>query len=709
VSIVWPESALDQALTELALAVGLAVRTGLTSSPPAKLAELDTWIPRRAERLGFQALATECSYAEVPRVLAQLGPALVRVTRGQERMYLAVVSSNARRVQLLTPALKRTGVPLSVVLQLLTAAIEDAPARSIDHWLSSVGIGSRQRRRAGTELLKLQLAERRLDGFWLLRPDSGSSFVRQLRHEGVLRRGLWALALSLGHVLVALYGWLLLGKSALGGAADPGWISAWVLTTSSALLFQIAALWLGGRVLNEAAVLLKQRLLCGALRLALDRIRECGSGRLLAMVSESEALENAGLAGSFAGALALLQLLGAAVALAFGTGGWLHVLLLFIWSGVVALLARRNFRARAIWTSERLGLAHGFVENVVGNRSRIAQQPRPRWHLLEDQQLRVHLDTSAALDASQVLLSVVPARGWLLIGFAGLIPVLLGEPTDPVELAIAVGGILQAYAAWSALAAGAITLGGVGVAWQQVAGLFRAAARLPLGAQPGLVLGSEDPNAAREAAASRGTAAALLDLRGVYFRHRAEGEPTLNGCNLSLRAGDRLLLEGPSGGGKSTLASLLVGLRSPGAGHILIDGLDRSTLGHAGWLKRIASAPQFHENHILSASLAFNLLMGRCWPPSARDRSDAEQVCRELGLEPLLGRMPSGLDQIVGETGWQLSHGERSRIFLARALLQQADLLVFDESFGALDPETLSQCMNTVLARAQTLIVIAHP
>ncbi len=65
--------------------------------------------------------------------------------------------------------------------------------------------------------------------------------------------------------------------------------------------------------------------------------------------------------------------------------------------------------------------------------------------------------------------------------------------------------------------------------------------------------------------------------------------------------------------------------------------------------------------------------------------------------------------QRIGETGWQLSHGERSRIFLARALLQNAQLTVLDESFAALDPQTLERCLKCALKRAQTLVVIAHP
>jgi ABC-type multidrug transport system fused ATPase/permease subunit len=142
---------------------------------------------------------------------------------------------------------------------------------------------------------------------------------------------------------------------------------------------------------------------------------------------------------------------------------------------------------------------------------------------------------------------------------------------------------------------------------------------------------------------------------------------------------------------------------------LLAGGLDLQTLGAAGWRRRVVSAPQFHENHVFTGTFAFNLLMGRGWPPNEKDMAEAEEVCRALGLGGLLDRMPAGLMQMVGETGWQLSHGERSRLFIARALLQSADLVILDESFGALDPATLRQCLLTALDRARTLMVIAHP
>jgi ATP-binding cassette subfamily B protein len=123
----------------------------------------------------------------------------------------------------------------------------------------------------------------------------------------------------------------------------------------------------------------------------------------------------------------------------------------------------------------------------------------------------------------------------------------------------------------------------------------------------------------------------------------------------------------------------------------------------------VVAAPQFHENHVLTETFAFNLLMGRRWPPQPADVEAAERTCRELGLDDLLSRMPAGLLQLVGETGWQLSHGERSRLYIARAMLQEADLVILDESFAALDPETLRRCLECILKHAAALLVIAHP
>jgi len=142
---------------------------------------------------------------------------------------------------------------------------------------------------------------------------------------------------------------------------------------------------------------------------------------------------------------------------------------------------------------------------------------------------------------------------------------------------------------------------------------------------------------------------------------------------------------------------------------MLLWGFDRQILGNEEWRRRIVMAPQFQENYVFSDTLGFNLLMGRHWPPQPEDLEEAELLLRELGLGEVFDRMPSGFQQMLGESGWQLSHGERSRLYIARTLLQRADMVILDESFGALDPENLSLALQCVLNRADTLMVIAHP
>jgi ATP-binding cassette subfamily B protein len=211
------------------------------------------------------------------------------------------------------------------------------------------------------------------------------------------------------------------------------------------------------------------------------------------------------------------------------------------------------------------------------------------------------------------------------------------------------------------------------------------------------------------AAESQERGGRVVEADRLFFRYRKEGRQALQGLTMTVHRGDRILLEGPSGGGKTTFASVLSGIREPSAGLLLVNGLDRQTLGNTQWRKAIAAAPQFHENHILTETLAFNLLMGRRWPPTQADLERAESLCRELGLGSLLNRMPGGILQMVGDGGWQLSHGERSRVYIARALLQQADLVILDESFAALDPESLRTALECTLKHAETLMVIAHP
>ena len=276
----------------------------------------------------------------------------------------------------------------------------------------------------------------------------------------------------------------------------------------------------------------------------------------------------------------------------------------------------------------------------------------------------------------------------------GLAPAFVYGNASPTRVAIAVGGTLLAYRAWRRLAAGTWQLAGAAVAWQRTSVLFQAATR-------------REPPGALDIDISK-PSPLVVDARNLVYRYNDRTEPVLREASLEIALGDRLVLEGASGGGKSTLVSLLAGVREPNSGRILIGGFDRPTLGAAEWRRRLAAAPQFHENHVLAETFAFNLFLGHPAILTPGDFEEAQSICDDLGLADLLARMPAGMLQMVGETGWQLSHGERSRLYIARALLQDAQLVVLDESFAALDPENLKRAVECVVKRARSLLVIAH-
>ena len=92
----------------------------------------------------------------------------------------------------------------------------------------------------------------------------------------------------------------------------------------------------------------------------------------------------------------------------------------------------------------------------------------------------------------------------------------------------------------------------------------------------------------------------VLEARNLVYRYSDRAQPAIKDCTLRIQAGERLLLEGPSGGGKSTLGAVLTGLRDADSGLLLLHGLDRRTMGSDSWRRRIVAAPTFRDNYVLT-------------------------------------------------------------------------------------------------------------
>jgi ATP-binding cassette subfamily B protein len=702
----WPAARLGEALGALADRARLGGPGGTAAAapprPPEGAPDLGPWIEAAAGWRGIEAEPVEAAYPGVGAMVRTAGPALLRLPGGTGPCFLALLAGRGACVTLLTPELRPVEVPAEAVRAALCRDAAAAHSDEVERILAEAGVRKHRAGRARSALLRELLAAHRVGGCWLLRPAGTAPFTTQAREARLPRLLALLLVAHLAGYGLLVASWWLLGAIALGGRLDRGWLAAWLLLLLTLIPFRLLVTTAGGRLSIRAGALLKRRLLGGALRLEPDEIRHLGAGQLLGRVLESGVIEQAALTGGFLGLTAALELVVAGAVLASGAGGPTHALLLLGTAAAALLLGARYYRRRRRWTDERLDLTNGLVERMIGHRTRLAQEPGARRHDGDDHALARYLDGSRDLDRSAALLQAVVPRGWLIVGLLGLAPAFVTGSGSPAALAVGLGGVLLAQRALRNLVDGLERLAGAALAWNRVRPLWQAAARPEPAGHPGLMA---PPPAAGPGRNGR----PLLEACDVAFRHPGRAEPVLRGVALQVRAGDRLLLEGPSGGGKSTLAGLLSGSRVPAGGLLLLDGLDRATLGAAGWRRRVVLAPQFHENHVLMGTFAFNALMGRGWPPRPGDVAEAERVCRALGLGPLLERMPAGMLQQVGETGWQLSHGEKSRLFIARALLQGADLVLLDESFAALDPETLRRTLGYVLEQAPTVLVIAHP
>jgi ATP-binding cassette subfamily B protein len=629
--------------------------------------------------------------------------------------WLAVVARDGDAVRVLAPDGGSARLPLEAAARLLRAPAEAGLDAGVDALVARAGLPAGRATIVRGALISAALADEPVIEGLRVRAHR-ASFGAALREAGVTRRlALASLAYGAQLALLVL-AWWMVGARAASGRAGLADVAVWLGVLAAFVAAHSAASWSAGRLAVDGGRLLRTRLMEGLLALDTERLRAEGIGQLLGRVMETEALESLSLGGGLLGVAGLFELTTGAIVLSLGASAPSELAILALTLTFGGVLGVRLWRALGRWSALRLALTHDLVERMSGHRTLVAQLPPERRHVGEDEALAAYERAGVSLDRATAALGALVPRGWLLAGVATLAPALATAAAGPGLVATTLGGVLFVFGALRKLTQAFPALATAAVAWRQVAPLFAGAARADadlarraVAAGPVVATAPARSGDAPAVAPSDAAVPALVVARDVGFRYPDRAEPAVVGCTIELHRGERILLEGPSGGGKSTLASLIAGLRAPDVGTFALDGVDQSQLGLSGWRERVGVVPQFHENHVFSGSLLFNLLLGRAWPPRREDVAAAEAVCRELDLGGLLARMPSGLEQMVGESGWQLSHGERSRIFIARALLQRLDLRVLDESFAALDPETLERVLDCVVARAETLLVIAHP
>ncbi|HEX3176442.1 MAG TPA: ABC transporter ATP-binding protein, partial [Methylomirabilota bacterium] len=203
------------------------------------------------------------------------------------------------------------------------------------------------------------------------------------------------------------------------------------------------------------------------------------------------------------------------------------------------------------------------------------------------------------------------------------------------------------------------------------------------------------------AARGGGSAVELADVRFTYPGRR---RPALDGVSLVLEAGRTMAIVGPSGAGKTTVASLLLRFWDPQAGVVRLFGHDLRDYVLDDLRRRIALVAQ--DTYLFNDTLRANVLLAK---PDAGEAALAAAI-EGAALSELVAGLPEGLDTVVGERGAQLSGGQRQRVAIARAFLKDAPVLILDEATSHLDALSEAAVRRAIerLARHRTTLVIAH-
>ncbi|HQH20428.1 MAG TPA: ABC transporter ATP-binding protein [Candidatus Pacearchaeota archaeon] len=213
-----------------------------------------------------------------------------------------------------------------------------------------------------------------------------------------------------------------------------------------------------------------------------------------------------------------------------------------------------------------------------------------------------------------------------------------------------------------------------------------------------------------------------IEYQNVYFKYPARDEPseitrhfnknyfkkegqTLKNINIVIEAGQKVAIVGHSGAGKSSLVQLLIRAYDPDKGRILIDGYDLKQLSLENYLSQLGIVPQ--DVVLFDNTLRYNILFGAKGEVSEEKLMKAIKMAR---VDTFLKDLENGLDTIIGERGVKLSGGERQRVGIARALVKDPAILIFDEATSSLDVENEALIRESIDAAAQgrTTIIIAH-
>lgn len=195
-----------------------------------------------------------------------------------------------------------------------------------------------------------------------------------------------------------------------------------------------------------------------------------------------------------------------------------------------------------------------------------------------------------------------------------------------------------------------------------------------------------------------------ITFENVSFCYEAAGRDALHQINLSIKEGEHVAFVGPSGGGKTTLASLVARFFDTTEGRILIGNKDVKEISSRQLMDMVSFV--FQDSKLLKTSILENVRMGK----KEATREEVMQALKEAQCEDIIAKLPDGIDTVIGSSGTYVSGGEAQRLSIARAMLKNAPILILDEATAFADPDNEAKVQEAFsrLSKGKTVIMIAH-
>lgn len=195
-----------------------------------------------------------------------------------------------------------------------------------------------------------------------------------------------------------------------------------------------------------------------------------------------------------------------------------------------------------------------------------------------------------------------------------------------------------------------------------------------------------------------------ITFENVSFRYEDAGRDALHQINLVIKEGEHVAFVGPSGGGKTTLASLVARFFDTTEGRILIGNKDVKKISSKQLMDMVSFV--FQDSKLLKTSILENVRMGK----KEATREEVMQALKEVQCEDIIAKLPDGIDTVIGSSGTYVSGGEAQRLSIARAMLKNAPILILDEATAFADPDNEAKVQEAFsrLSKGKTVIMIAH-